>query len=116
MLEGLVKDKKKGPIAYLRNLEDDSVMVVTKEANKKGFHIVSANQATDPTESTVTITDGTETAEIAFDDKVLSRPVASMQPAVPPQGAGGQNQGKSGAGNIPKPKGGQHTEARCSKG
>ncbi len=90
VLVGLVDDMERGPIAYVRDQREERTFVVTKEgADDHGYVIISADQKADPRESSVTLTDGNETARIKY------LPVAftsGRNPAQPQNQAQGQPQ------------------------
>jgi len=67
-LDGLVEDDVEGPIAFVRNTEENLYLMITRE-RKPGvpFRIVEANQTHNPVTTTVRITNGTEEATIGFD-------------------------------------------------
>ncbi|MEX2581534.1 MAG: hypothetical protein WD342_20930 [Verrucomicrobiales bacterium] len=81
-LEGLVSDDAVGPIAYVRDVKEDKPLVVTSQASESHpYTIVSANQVNNPFETTVTITDGTETAEIGYAENRLTQKIEQAPPA-----------------------------------
>lgn len=83
-LEGLVTDETAGAIAYMRDLQENKFLVVTKE-KKEGvpFYLVSASKSNNPAETRVTITDGKETAEIGFTEGVFTKKIDTPIPAQP---------------------------------
>ncbi|MCB1206851.1 MAG: hypothetical protein KDN18_21525 [Verrucomicrobiae bacterium] len=84
VLEGIVNDDTIGPIAYVRDVREDKPLVITKQASEgHPFTIVSANQATNPEETKVTVTDGKETGEIGFVVAKLTQAIAAPAPAPP---------------------------------
>lgn len=113
VLEGIVNDDTVGPIAYARDVREDKPIVITREGREgHPFTIVSANQATNPEETKVTITDGKETGEIGFVVAKLTQAIAAPAPAPPPaQNRPGQPPGRDsragagggGAGGVPRP-------------
>lgn len=84
-LEGLVIDSK-GPIAYVLNTADNRTLVITKIKPKSehSFQIVEANLEANPKETSITITNGVETAEIKYEASMLTAPVKASRPAATP--------------------------------
>lgn len=88
VLEGIVNDDTLGPIAYVRDTAEDKPIVITSTARDgHPFTIVSANLVNNPEETTVTVTDGSETGEIRYVAAKLTQ--AIVQP--PPQAPQGTN-------------------------
>lgn len=80
-LEGLVSDDAVGPIAYVVDLKENEHLVLTSQASDSHpYTIVSANQVNNPLETTVTITDGTETAEIGYAESTLTQKIQQAAP------------------------------------
>lgn len=87
VLEGLVNDDRRGPVAYVRDNRDNLSLVVTKEPSgtaSNPYTVVSAKLSRKPEESKVTITDGKETAEIGFVVASLTQAIAAPAPAPAP--------------------------------
>jgi hypothetical protein len=109
VLEGLVNDDRRGPVAYVRDTREDRSLVITREpsaSDSNPYTIVSANLSRNPEESKVTITDGKETGEIGFAAASLTQAIAAPAPApaAQPQGRPGQlgdPRAKGGAGTPP---------------
>ncbi|MEM9018288.1 MAG: hypothetical protein AAGC68_14840 [Verrucomicrobiota bacterium] len=86
VLEGVVNDQVVGPIAYLRDLKKNEPIVVTsKESETSPYRILTTSKSNDPAETTVTITDGDETAEIGFQSNLLTQRIATPNPVNPNQ-------------------------------
>ncbi|MAS92688.1 MAG: hypothetical protein CMO55_05770 [Verrucomicrobiales bacterium] len=95
-LEGLIRDSQKGFVAYMRNLKDNQPIVVTNQPSERhSYRILSAVQAHNPAESTVTITDGKEKAEIGYVATMLTQAIAT-----PARRANNDNQERR---NVPNP-------------
>ncbi len=89
ILEGVVRDNKLGPIAYLKKREDNQLLVVTSKRNEKGKHpyyLVSADIQNDPSQTSIKISNGKDTATMSYDPGTLSRPVATAPSARPVPG------------------------------
>jgi len=85
-LEGLVMDSQ-GPIAYVRNTTDNKPMVITKsKADNAAYWIVDANLQANPSETSITISNGTETAEVKYEAAMLTAPIKTSRPTTKPTG------------------------------
>lgn len=85
VLEGLIDDAD-GPIAYVRDQKEKSTYVVTKEASGgHAYRIVSVDFNRDPRASSVTLTNGKESAVIKYANNVMSKAVAGAPTPQPPQ-------------------------------
>ncbi len=86
VLEGVVSDDQTGTIAYARDLVQGILMIITEKSSEEHpFTIKSTSQANDPRETSVTITDGKEQAEIRFESELLTRAITNpSSPSVPP--------------------------------
>jgi len=101
-LEGLVNDDERGPIAYVKDITENKTLIITTEPNtaENGhpYTIVSADLVINPQETTVTITDGTETAEIGYPENSITRAIkqdaAPQRPANNDQGNGLPNRNR----------------------
>jgi len=81
-LEGLVNDDEAGPIAYVRDLQADQSLVITSETHASHpYTLVSANQVNDPQQTTVTVTNGNEEAEIGYEAGSMTRAIDSPRPS-----------------------------------
>ena len=90
VLEGVINDDEKGPVAYVRDTRDDkSLVITTAKTESHPFTIVSAKQSNRPEETKITITDGKETGEIGFEAATLTQAIAQPIPSAPPPKAGG---------------------------
>ncbi len=120
VLEGLINDDKRGPVAYVRDTREDLSLVITQEKStnpSNPYTVVSASLSRRPEETKVTITDGKETAEIGFVAATLTQAIAAPAPAPaasrPPAGREGRVPvtpppgSISQPGGIPQPGGGQ---------
>lgn len=100
VLEGVINDDEKGPVAYVRDTREDKPLVITTAKNETHpFTIVSAKQAKRPEETKITITDGSETGEIGFQAASLTQAIAQPVSTAPPQNAGRGDP----RGGIPQP-------------
>lgn len=115
-LEGLVNDDERGPIAYVKDITENKTLIITSEPNtSEGGHpytIVSADLVKNPQETTVTITDGTETAEIGYPENSITRAIKQDAPPARPAnnapGNGLKNRNRPQPGQArPKPGAGQ---------
>lgn len=119
VLEGVVNDDEKGPVAYARDKREDKPLVITSaKSESHPYTIVAAKQSRRPEETKITVTDGRETGEIGYElaslTQAIAQPVAAapaQRPApgsrdprtggplgqIPPQGAG-QAAGQPGGG------------------
>jgi hypothetical protein len=89
VLEGVINDDEKGPVAYVRDTREDKPLVITTaKTESHPFTIVSAKQSNRPEETKITITDGKETGEIGFEAAALTQAIAQPVSAAPPQKAG----------------------------
>ncbi len=83
-LEGLVNDDERGPVAYVRDITENKTIVITTEpdtgTDPHPYTIVAADLLKNPQETTVTITDGNETAEIGYAENALTRTIAQDRP------------------------------------
>lgn len=97
VLEGIINDGKKGPKAFLRDTsEDNAFFFITKEKSKgTPYYIEEAHLADDPTQSTVKVTDGRESAMLTFDESIITSRVEPPAPA--PGSRQGKNAGKEAA-------------------
>ncbi len=78
VLEGVVSDDQTGTIAYARDLVEGNLMIITEKSSEgHPFTIKSTSQANDPRETSVTITDGKEQAEIRYEVKSLTQTIAT---------------------------------------
>jgi hypothetical protein len=101
VLEGVINDDEKGPVAYVRDTREDKPLVITTaKSDSHPFTIVSAKQSNRPEETKITITDGNETGEIGFEAASLTQAIAQPVPAAPQQKAG---KGDPRAGGLPQP-------------
>lgn len=93
VLEGLIDDAD-GPIAYVKDQREKGTYVVTEEASGgHSYRIVSVDFNRDPRASSVTLTNGKESAVIKYANNVMSKAVAQapsprVRPTTPqaPQG------------------------------
>src|SRR5690606_33505556 len=87
-LEGLVEDSSRGTVAYVKDLRENRLWVITsKSSDIHPYTIVSSQQATNPTETVVSITDGKKTETISYAANMLTRkiePVRGGPPAESP--------------------------------
>jgi len=92
VLEGVINDDEKGPVAYVRDTREDKSLVITTAKNDSHpFTIVSAKQAHRPEDTKITLTDGNETGEIGFQAASLTQAIAQPVAVAAPQ----KNPGKS---------------------
>lgn len=85
VLEGLVNDSKRGPMAFLRDTKENVPFLVTTQTGQPpyAYQLVEADTNPDPMKTKVKITDGNETAEIGFESNVLTSKIATPPPANP---------------------------------
>lgn len=87
-LEGLINDDERGTVAYVKDITENETLIITSKPDPKTdghpYTIVSADLVSDPQSSTVTITDGNETAEIGYAENALTR---TIRQEAPPQQA-----------------------------
>lgn len=118
VLEGLVNDKKRGPIAFVRDTKENVPFTISSEKSSGDYPytIVSANKDADPQKTTVTITDGNEQAEIGYQANILTQAIRTPRQQARPN-AGENNEGRpaaarareaqqrnqAGGGNTPPP-------------
>ena len=89
VLEGVINDDEKGPLAYVRDTREDKSLVITSaKSDGHPFSIVSAKQSNRPEETKITITDGNETGEIGFETAALTQAIAQPVSTAPPQTQG----------------------------
>ena len=103
VLEGLVNDDERGPVAYVRDTREEKSFVVTREkspSEANPYAIVGAQLSRNPEESKVTITDGNETAEIGFAAATLTQAISApaAAPDSPSQAPGRPGQPGDGKG------------------
>lgn len=81
VLQGLLIDSREGPIAYVRDNKENKTLRITSEGSNYGFpySIVSADKQANPKDTTVTITDGQEQAEISYEEKALTASIRAPQ-------------------------------------
>lgn len=86
VLEGLVSDKAKGPIAFVRDTKENVPFTISSEKSSGDYTytIVSANKDPDPQKTTVTITDGKEQAEIGYQANILTQSIRAPQQQAAP--------------------------------
>ncbi|MEQ1841872.1 MAG: hypothetical protein ABL994_15815 [Verrucomicrobiales bacterium] len=78
VLEGVISDDQTGTIAYARDLVHGNLMIITEKISEEHpFNIKSNSQANDPRETSVTITDGKEEAEIRYEVKSLTQTITT---------------------------------------
>lgn len=80
-LEGLVMDAK-GPVAYVRDTSTNKSLVITKLKADHSFQIIVANMNPNPGETSVTISNGKETADLKYETSILTAPIKVSRPAV----------------------------------
>lgn len=123
VLEGVINDDVKGPVAYVRDKREDKSLVITSaKTDSHPYTIVSANQSRRPEETKITITDGNETGEIGFEvaalTQAIAQPVASSPPPKKegkgndPRSGGNLNAAQQGAGQVGGSGGGGASGAR----
>lgn len=86
VLEGLVNDKAKGPIAFVRDTKENVPFTISSEESSGdySYKIVSANKDADPQKTTVMITDGKEQAEIGYQANILTQSIRAPQQQAAP--------------------------------
>jgi len=84
VLEGLVHDRRAGPVAYVRDRRDNRLLTLKTEAQGDvPYRIESAELDRDPTKSVLVITDGRESATIRFAENLLTQRIAPAPAAAP---------------------------------
>lgn len=93
-LEGLVTDESAGAIAYMRDLKENKILVITgTKSEDSPFYLVDVQKSNNPAETRVTLSDGTETAEIGYPEGVYTKKIETPLPTNPGPAAGSGSRG-----------------------